>query len=113
MVELMRAIRLNNNRIEALVDEIYGLNRLMIGLEGQLLRICQKAGVTREEFLQRYYGQELDPNWFQQLGRLTGQGLEELPRRPQGRRQDHPQRHLRWWRTACTCRSATSAASST
>ena len=78
MVELMRAIRLNNNRIEALVDEMYGLNRLMIGLEGQLLRICQKAGVTREEFLQRYYGQELDPKWFQKLGRLTAKGWKNF-----------------------------------
>jgi RNA polymerase primary sigma factor len=78
MVDLMRAIRLNNNRIEALVDEMYGLNRLMIGLEGQLLRICQKAGVTREEFLQRYYGAELDPKWFQKLGRLTAKGWKNF-----------------------------------
>ena len=78
MVELMRGIRLNNNRIEALVDEMYGLNRLMIGLEGQLLRLCQKAGVTREEFLQRYYGSELDPKWFQKLGRLTGKGWKNF-----------------------------------
>jgi len=78
MVELMRAIRLNNNRIEALVDEMYGLNRLMIGLEGQLLRLTQKAGVTREEFLQRYYGAELDPKWFQKLGRLTSKGWKNF-----------------------------------
>ena len=78
MVELMRSIRLNNNRIEALVDEMYGLNRLMIGLEGQLLRLTQKAGVTREEFLQRYYGSELDPKWFQKLGRLTGKGWKNF-----------------------------------
>ncbi|HEX5008392.1 MAG TPA: RNA polymerase sigma factor region1.1 domain-containing protein, partial [Hyphomonadaceae bacterium] len=78
MVELMRTIRLNNNRIEALVDEMYGLNRLMIGLEGQLLRLTQKAGVTREEFLQRYYGSELDPKWFQKLGRLTSKGWKNF-----------------------------------
>jgi len=78
MVDLMRAIRLNNNRIEALVDEMYGLNRLMIGLEGQLLRICQKAGVTREDFLKHYYGQELDPRWFQKLGRLTAKGWKNF-----------------------------------
>ena len=78
MVDLMRAIRLNNNRIEALVDEMYGLNRLMIGLEGQLLRICQKSGVTREDFLKHYYGQELDPKWFQKLGRLTAKGWKNF-----------------------------------
>ena len=78
MVDLMRAIRLNNNRIEALVDEMYGLNRLMIGLEGQLLRLTQKAGVTREEFLQRYYGSELDPKWFQKLSRFTSKGWKNF-----------------------------------
>ena len=52
MVELMRAVRLNNNRIEQLVEQLYDLNRCLIGLEGQLLRICQKAGVKREDFLQ-------------------------------------------------------------
>ena len=78
MVDLMRAIRLNNNRIEALVDEMYDLNRLMVGLEGQLLRLAQKAGVTREEFLQRYYGAELDPKWFQRLGRLTAKGWKNF-----------------------------------
>jgi RNA polymerase primary sigma factor len=78
MVELMRAIRLNNNRIEALVDEMYGLNRLMIGLEGQLLRICQKSGVTREDFLKHYYGGELDPKWFQKLSRLTAKGWKNF-----------------------------------
>ena len=47
-----------------LVDELYGLNRALMGMEGQLMRPTQKAGVKREEFLQRYYGAELDPKWF-------------------------------------------------
>jgi RNA polymerase primary sigma factor len=78
MVELMRSVRLNNNRIEALVDEMYGLNRKLMGLEGQLLRLTQKAGVKREEFLQKYYGSELDPKWFAKLGRLTSKGWKNF-----------------------------------
>ncbi|HWT98509.1 MAG TPA: RNA polymerase sigma factor RpoD [Terriglobales bacterium] len=78
MVDLMRTVRLNNNRIEALVDEMYGLNRKLMGLEGQLLRITQKAGVKREEFLQKYYGSELDPKWFAKLGRLTSKGWKNF-----------------------------------
>jgi len=50
----------------------------LITLEGQLLRLTQKAGVTREDFLQRYYGAELDPKWFQKLGRLTGKGWKNF-----------------------------------
>ncbi|MDY0884002.1 RNA polymerase sigma factor RpoD [Dongia soli] len=78
MIELMRSVRLNNNRIEALVDEMYGLNRKLMGLEGQLLRLTQKAGVKREEFLQKYYGSELDPKWFVKLGKLTSKGWKNF-----------------------------------
>ncbi|HVI91241.1 MAG TPA: RNA polymerase sigma factor RpoD [Dongiaceae bacterium] len=78
MIDLMRSVRLNNNRIEALVDEMYGLNRKLMGLEGQLLRLTQKAGVKREEFLQKYYGSELDPKWFAKLGRLTSKGWKNF-----------------------------------
>ncbi len=78
MVELMRSVKLNNFRIEFLVEEMYDLNRRLVGMEGQLLRLVQKAGVKREEFLQRYYGQELDPKWLQKVGRLTSKGWKNL-----------------------------------
>ncbi|MBI2254604.1 MAG: RNA polymerase sigma factor RpoD [Proteobacteria bacterium] len=78
MVELMRTVRLNNNRIEALVDQMYGLNRRLMGLEGQLLRQTAKAGVKREEFLQKYYGSELDPKWIAKVGKLTGKGWKKF-----------------------------------
>jgi len=78
MVELMRSVKLNNFRIEFLVEEMYDLNRRLMGMEGQLLRLTQKAGVKREEFLQRYYGAELDPKWLQKVGRLTSKGWKNL-----------------------------------
>jgi RNA polymerase primary sigma factor len=78
MVELMRSVKLNNFRIEFLVEEMYDLNRRLMGMEGQLLRLTQKAGVKREEFLQRYYGSELDPKWFQRVGRLSSKGWKNL-----------------------------------
>src|SRR3546814_5086698 len=36
--DLMRTVRLHNNRIEALVDQVYGLNRRMMTMEGSLDR---------------------------------------------------------------------------
>src|SRR3954471_7683534 len=78
MVELMRAVKLNNFRIEFLVEEMYDLNRRLVAMEGQLLRLVQKAGVKREEFLQRYYGAELDPKWLAKVGRLTSKGWKNL-----------------------------------
>jgi RNA polymerase primary sigma factor len=78
LAEYMRSVRLHNNRIEALVEQVYGLNRRLMTLEGSLLRLSQRAGVKREEFLQRYYGSELDPKWLQRCARLSGRGWKEF-----------------------------------
>ncbi len=64
LVDLVRTIRFNNNRLEQLVSQLYTLNRRLIGLEGRLLRMAMDCKVGREEFLSRYYNHELDPNWL-------------------------------------------------
>ncbi|HUL07111.1 MAG TPA: RNA polymerase sigma factor RpoD [Candidatus Acidoferrum sp.] len=78
LVELMRAVRLNNGRIEGLVDELYGLHSKLQGLEGRLLRLAQNSGVAREEFLNRYYNAELDPKWLARIARLTAKGWKKF-----------------------------------
>ncbi|MGF1607841.1 MAG: RNA polymerase sigma factor region1.1 domain-containing protein, partial [Kiloniellales bacterium] len=78
MVELMETVRLNNGRIEQLVDQLYGLNKRLVGLEGKLLRLAEKSGVTREEFLKHYFGRELDPRWVSRVKRLTGKGWKKF-----------------------------------
>jgi len=78
LVELMRAVRLNNGRIEGLVDELYGLHGKLQGLEGRLLRLAQNSGVPREEFLNRYYNAELDPKWLARITRLTAKGWKKF-----------------------------------
>ena len=74
LVSLMRGIHLNTNRIEQLMDQLYGLNRKLVGLEGRLLRLAEGAGVKREAFLEHYFGKELDPNWLERVGALSGKG---------------------------------------
>src|SRR5215475_2646396 len=78
LVELMRAVRLNNGRIEGLVDQLYGCHSRLQGFEGRLLRLAQNSGVQREEFLERYYGAELDPKWLQRIVRLTSKGWKKF-----------------------------------
>ena len=63
LVELMDNIHLNNLRIEQLVEQLYELNRELTKAEGQLLRLAIDSKIDREEFLQNYYGFEVDPNW--------------------------------------------------
>jgi len=67
LVELMEGVHLNGNRIEQLVDQLYGLNRKLVALEGKLLRLAINAGVSRNAFLEQYYGHELDPTWLERV----------------------------------------------
>jgi RNA polymerase primary sigma factor len=64
LVELVRTVHLNNNRIEQLVQQLYTLNRRMVGIEGRIIRLAFDSGVAREDFLARYTGHELDRNWL-------------------------------------------------
>ncbi|MBX7247963.1 MAG: RNA polymerase sigma factor RpoD [Caulobacteraceae bacterium] len=59
----LKTLKLNNARIEALVDQLYAINRKLVGLEGRLLRLADSYGISRPEFLKAYFGAELDPNW--------------------------------------------------
>jgi RNA polymerase primary sigma factor len=77
-VELVKSLRLNNNRIEALVDQKYGINRRLVGIEGRILRLAESHGVDRAEFLKQHFGQELDPGWARRVGRLAGAGWRDF-----------------------------------
>jgi RNA polymerase primary sigma factor len=78
LVELMERVHLNNNKIEELVDELYGINRRLIGLQGQVLRHAERSKVTRESFLEQWEGNELDPGWLKRVRRLKGKGWADF-----------------------------------
>lgn len=88
LIELMEGIHLNASRIEQLVEQLYNLNRKLVGLEGRLLRLAETAGVKREKFLEQYYGNELDPEWFEKLEPLTGKGWEKFLEKYKGEAQE-------------------------
>src|SRR5690554_1412181 len=64
LVREMEDVHLNNARIEQLVEQLYAHNKQLMSLEGKLLRLAERHRVSRDSFLQNYYGQELDPNWM-------------------------------------------------
>ncbi|GIL39562.1 RNA polymerase sigma factor RpoD [Roseiterribacter gracilis] len=72
LVELMEGVRLNNARIEQLVEQLYGLNRRLVTLEGKLMRYATESGVKRDDFLKKYYGSELDPKWLEKVKKTPG-----------------------------------------
>jgi RNA polymerase primary sigma factor len=70
IVQHLKTLKLNNNRIEALVDQLYAINRRLMGLEGRLLRLADSYGISRTEFLKAYFGSELSPSWGDQVKQL-------------------------------------------
>ena len=51
LVELMDGVRLNNNRLEALVEQLYKLNKHLVGLDMRLMKSAEKYKVKRKEFM--------------------------------------------------------------
>jgi len=66
----LKTLKLNNNRIEALVEQLYAINKRLMGLEGRLLRLADSYGISRGEFLKAYFGSELLPSWTDQVKSL-------------------------------------------
>ena len=74
LVALVEKVHLHNNRIEELVDQLKGLNRKLVALEGQVMRLADGSKVKRDEFLAHWKGAELDPSLFARLGKLPAKG---------------------------------------
>ena len=71
LVELMSSIHLNASRIEQLVEQLNGLNKRLMGLEGKLLRYALSCKIKREDFLSVYQKSELDPKWIENIAKKT------------------------------------------
>ncbi|MEM6663598.1 MAG: RNA polymerase sigma factor RpoD, partial [Pseudomonadota bacterium] len=74
LVEQVNALHLHNNRIETLIDQLYGINRRLMTLEGNLVKIADRHRVDRKAFIDEYRGSELDPGWIDRVGKLKGKG---------------------------------------
>jgi RNA polymerase primary sigma factor len=77
----VKSLSLNNSRIEALVEQLYDINKRLVRLEGRLLRLAESYGVKREDFLSNYHGQELAPDWTQTVATLPGKGWTDFATR--------------------------------
>ena len=71
IVENLKTMHINNARIEALVEQLYTINRKLMGLEGQLMRRADAHGVPRKQFLENYFGYELEPNWAERVSEIS------------------------------------------
>ena len=80
LIKAVKSLSLNQARIEALVEQLYDINKRLVQNEGKLLRLAESYGVRREEFLREYQGSELDPNWVQRVSTLPTRGWKEFSR---------------------------------
>jgi RNA polymerase primary sigma factor len=87
-VDLVKSLRLNNARIEALVEQMYSINKRLVMLESRLMRLAEAHGVGREDFLKEYENEELDPNWIKRVARLTRRGWKEFAAEEKDRARD-------------------------
>jgi RNA polymerase primary sigma factor len=78
IIEDVKSLSLNAARIEALVEQLYDINRRLISLEGRLMRLAESHKVPRTVFLEEYQGEELDANWLRRVSRLTKHGWKDF-----------------------------------
>jgi RNA polymerase primary sigma factor len=81
MVQLMQQVSLNQNRVEALVEQLFDMNKLLQSHEGKLLRLAMSSRVPREGFLREYMGRELEPDWMDRVARLKERGWVDFASR--------------------------------
>jgi RNA polymerase primary sigma factor len=67
----VKSLRLNQTRIDALIAQLYDINKRLVSHEGRLIRLAEGHGVMREDFLARYLGSELDPLWLNRVSKLS------------------------------------------
>ncbi|MEO0894621.1 MAG: RNA polymerase sigma factor RpoD [Pseudomonadota bacterium] len=76
IVELVNELHLHNNRIEALIDQLYGINRRIMQIDSAMVKLADQARINRKEFIDEYRGRELDPNWLDDMAQKSGRGWQ-------------------------------------
>ncbi|MDA5556258.1 RNA polymerase sigma factor RpoD [Shimia sp. MMG029] len=76
IVLLVNELHLHNNRIEALIDQLYGINRRVMQIDSSMVKLADQARINRREFIDAYRGRELDPTWLEDMSEKSGRGWQ-------------------------------------
>ncbi|HWK96527.1 MAG TPA: RNA polymerase sigma factor RpoD, partial [Pseudolabrys sp.] len=74
----VKSLRLNQARIDSLVEQLYAINKSLVSSEGRLMRLSESYGVARDDFLKNYIGSELDPRWLNRISKLSAKGWKKF-----------------------------------
>ena len=88
IVELVNELHLHNNRIEALIDQLYGINRRVMSIDSAMVKLADQARINRREFIEAYRGRELDPTWLTEMSEKTGRGWQMFMDRSREKAED-------------------------
>ncbi|MEI6098871.1 MAG: RNA polymerase sigma factor RpoD, partial [Alphaproteobacteria bacterium] len=81
IVVLVNELHLHNNRIDALIDQLYGINRRIMAINSGMVKLADGARINRREFIDEYQGYELDPTWLDRMAAKSGRGWQALMER--------------------------------
>ncbi len=84
----VKSLRLNQARIDSLVEQLYDINKRLVGYEGRLMRLAESHSVVREDFLRNYQGSELDPRWLNRVSKLSARGWKNFVAKEKDRIKD-------------------------
>jgi RNA polymerase primary sigma factor len=85
IIQEVKSLRLNQARIDALVEQLYDINKKLVSHEGRLMRLAESHGVMRDDFLRNYQGSELDPRWLNRVSKLSAKGWKNFVARDKDR----------------------------
>ncbi len=85
IIQEVKSLRLNQAKIDGLVEILYGINKQLVSHEGRLMRLSESHGVVREDFLKNYQGQELNPQWLNRVSKLSAKGWKSFVSRDKDR----------------------------
>ena len=88
IVMLVNELHLHNNRIEALIDQLYGINRKIMMINSGMVKLADAARINRREFIDEYQGYELDPSWLDRMATKSGRGWQALLERSREKVED-------------------------
>ncbi|NAZ36526.1 RNA polymerase sigma factor RpoD [Rubellimicrobium sp. CFH 75288] len=85
IVALVNSLHLHPNRIDALIDQLYGINKRIMTIDSAMVKLADQARINRREFIDEYRGSELDPTWLDRMAQKPGRGWQMLMERSRDR----------------------------
>ena len=92
IIGYVKSLSLNNARIESLVEQLYSINKRLVALESRLMRLADSYGVPRQNFIDEYFGNELDQTWIERMSQRRQPQVGQFIKHEKTHDRQHPRR---------------------